>query len=272
VARLVSHARLLETLDTAGIWSVARGLARSVAAYKEHLANCDLPRRNDLDGRGNLSEEALAAFSRFFLETCLDQVSFMESLVQPDRLRARILLWAEDEIRFGNLPPKSGNVLEAVLYRGELPRGDAAGIAGTGDRQARRLVSSLLEKQVLTSESSRSPLRLAFPASLAPRWMPGLFPEKTRTIDDQALSCARPTLHIRCRIYDCKQNPLGCSNSIYFPTCGRSPYTRVRRPNHGGNPGAFERCNEAILRCPQPIDVLHRFRRTPSQTFGNDRR
>ena len=138
---------------------------------------------NDLDGRGNLSEEALAAFSRFFLETCLDQVSFMESLVQPDRLRARILLWAEEEIRFGNLPPKTGNILEAVLYRGELPRGDAAGIAGTGDRQARRLVSTLLEKQVLTSESSRSPLRLAFPASLAPRWMPGLFPEKTRAID-----------------------------------------------------------------------------------------
>ena len=109
VARLVSHASLLETLDMAGIWSVARGLARNVAAYKEHLANCDLPRRNDLDGRGNLSEEALAAFSRFFLETCLDQVSFMESLVQPDRLRARILLWAEEEIRFGNLLPKSGN-------------------------------------------------------------------------------------------------------------------------------------------------------------------
>jgi hypothetical protein len=103
VARLVSHASLLDLLDTAGIWSVARGLARNVATYKEHLANCDLPRRNDLDGRGNLSEEALAALSRFFLETCLDQVSFMESLVQPDRLRTRILLWAEEEIRFGNL-------------------------------------------------------------------------------------------------------------------------------------------------------------------------
>ncbi len=178
VVRLVSHASLLETLDTGGIWSVARGLARRVATYKEHLANCDLPRRNDLDGRGNLSEEALAAFSRFFLEICLDQVSFMESLVQPDRLRARILLWVEEEIRLGNLPPKSGSVLEAVLYRGELPRGDAAAIVGTGDRQARRIVSALLEKDVLTSESARSPLRLAFPAGLAPRWMPGLFPEK----------------------------------------------------------------------------------------------
>ena len=178
VARLVSHASLLETLDTGGIWSVARGLARDVTTYKDHLANCDLPRRNDLDGRGNLSEEALAAFSRFFLEICLDQVSFMENLVQPDRLRARILLWVEEELSLGNLPPKSGNVFEAVLYRGELPRGDAAAIVGTGDRQARRIVSTLLERHVLTSDSARSPLRLAFPAVLASRWMPGLFPEK----------------------------------------------------------------------------------------------
>jgi Fic family protein len=178
VARLMSHASLLETLDTGGIWSVARGLARNVEAYKGHLANCDLPRRNDLDGRGNLSQESLAAFTRFFLETCIDQVSFMEELVQPDRLRARILLWTEEEARLGQLPPKSGNVLEAVLYRGELPRGDAATLVSTGDRQARRIVSALIEKGVLTAESSRAPLRLAFPAALAPRWMPGLFPEK----------------------------------------------------------------------------------------------
>jgi len=28
------------------------------------------------------------------------------------------------------LPPKSGIILEAVLYRGELPRADAAGVVG----------------------------------------------------------------------------------------------------------------------------------------------
>jgi hypothetical protein len=29
----------------------------------------------------------------------------MDSLMQPDRLRARILLWAEEEIKLKNLPP-----------------------------------------------------------------------------------------------------------------------------------------------------------------------
>jgi hypothetical protein len=100
-----------------------------------------------------LSEEALAQFTR-------------------------ILLWAEEQIRLDRRPAKSGAILEAVLYRGELPRGDAAGIVGTGERQARRVVSGLTEYGVLVSESSRAPLRLAFPAVLASRWMPGLFPEK----------------------------------------------------------------------------------------------
>ena len=178
VARLMSHAMLLDSLDTGAVWSVARGLARNVQQYKTLLANCDMTRRNDLDGRGTLSEEALAEFTRFFLTVCSDQVTFMESLMQPDRLRTRILLWAEEEIRMGQLPAKSGSILEAVLYRGELPRGDAAAVVGTGERQARRIVSALLEKEVLLSDSPRSPLRLAFPAALASRWMPGLFPEK----------------------------------------------------------------------------------------------
>jgi Fic family protein len=178
VARLMSHAMMLDMLDTGAVWSVARGLARRVSDYKTLLANCDQTRRNDLDGRGTLSEEALAEFTQFFLKVCSDQVDFMESLVQPDRLRARILVWAEEEIRLGQLPPKSGNILEALLYRGELPRGDADAVVGTGERQARRIVSALLDKEVLASESPRAPLRLAFPAILASRWMPGLFPDK----------------------------------------------------------------------------------------------
>ena len=102
----------------------------------------------------------------------------MESLMQPDRLRARILLWAEEEIRVNTLPAKSGSILEAVLYRGDLPRADAAGVVGAGERHARRIVSALIERGVLRSEGPRAPLRLVFPAGLASRWMPGLFPEQ----------------------------------------------------------------------------------------------
>ena len=77
----------------------------------------------------------------------------------------------------GRLPPKAGAILEALLYRGELPRGDIDVVAGTGDRQARRIVSALVDRGALTSDGPRAPLRLAFPATLAARWLPGLFPE-----------------------------------------------------------------------------------------------
>ncbi len=178
VARLMTHAMLLDALDTGSLWSVARGLARNEATYKARLAACDLPRRNDLDGRGTLSEEELAKFTRFFLEICLDQVCFMRQLVAPDKLRARILMWVDEEVRTGSLPLKAAAVLEAVLYRGELPRGDVSRLLGMTDRHARRITSALLRAEVLTSDNDRAPLRLAFPARLAARWLPGLFPEQ----------------------------------------------------------------------------------------------
>ena len=181
VMRLMSHATLFETLDTGALWSVARGLARKVEAYKKLLANCDRERRNDLDGRGPLSEEALVEFTRFFLDTCLDQIAFMETLVQPEALRNRIVRWAETQVEAKVLTAKSSNVLEAVLYRGELPRGEIAEIVHTGVRQAQRIVAELVKAGVLVSDDTRTPLRIAFPATLAAQWMPGLFPEKPTT-------------------------------------------------------------------------------------------
>ncbi len=176
VARLMSHAITLSALNTGGMWSIARGLARNVEVYKAHLANCDLTRRNDLDGRGNLSEEALVNFMQFFLETSIDQVNFMEKLMQPDLLRTRILLWAREEIEMGNLPSHALQILEAILYRGEISRGDMSSILNVTDRHARRLTATLIEKGILISDQPKSPLKLAFPAALAHRWMPGLFP------------------------------------------------------------------------------------------------
>lgn len=117
-------------------------------------------------------------FTRFFLNTCLDQVSFMEDLAQPEGLRNRILRWTEEQVQLKLLPVRSGTVLEAVLYRGELPRSELSEALNTSIRQAQRIVADLMKADILVSESSRAPLRIAFSATLAPRWMPGLFPEK----------------------------------------------------------------------------------------------
>ncbi len=177
VARLMSYAMLRSSLNTKGLWSVARGLARNETEYKRHLAACDAPRRGDRDGRGTLSEAALAEFTRFFLQTCIDQVIFMEGLMKPDRLRDRIMIWAEEEMRSGALPAKADTVLKAVLLQSTLSRADAVALLGVNERTARRVTSALIDSGALTSTSTRAPLQLAFPAKLAGRWMPGLFPD-----------------------------------------------------------------------------------------------
>ena len=58
VMRLHTHAVLAALGYTNGLWSPLRGFARSVDQYYARLADADSPRRGDLDGRGNLSEQA----------------------------------------------------------------------------------------------------------------------------------------------------------------------------------------------------------------------
>lgn len=178
VARLLSHAMLRDAIGARGIWSIARGLARNEQIYKDHLEDCDQQRRGDLDGRGNLTEAALAKFTEFFLDICLDQVRFMAGLIQPDDLAHRVHRWALAEIAADRLPRRSERVLERLLTRGTLDRSDVAGLLGTSDRSARRVTSSLMERKVVLADPSpRSPLRVGFPAAVASRWLPGLFPE-----------------------------------------------------------------------------------------------
>lgn len=178
VARLVSHAILLEALGTRGLWSIARGLARNVGEYKSHLAQCDEPRWNDYDGRGALSEKALADLTKFFLERCIDQVEFMSTLMQPARLATRILRWTEEEIAAGTLPARSGDAMQLILNtpKGLLP-GELADKLGLSDRQTRRIIADLKKLEVVTSDSQRSPFKLQLPVKVAAIWLPGLLPD-----------------------------------------------------------------------------------------------
>src|SRR3546814_20128542 len=89
---------------------------------------CDAPRQGDLDGRGNLSEKALAEFVEFFLNVCIDQVAFMAGLIKTERLADRIIAWATEKIRANALTAKSDIVLRSVLQQGKLKRYEVNGI------------------------------------------------------------------------------------------------------------------------------------------------
>lgn len=175
VTRLLSHAVLSEKTGARSLWSISRGLARKKDDYLGHMAACDMVRRNDLDGRGHLSEEALAAFTAFFLDVCLDQIGFMAALFRPRDLADRIGRWAQDQIRAKILPERSDVVLTQLLVLGAIPRSDIAGLLGVSERTVTRIVAALLDQGAITADR-RGPIRLTFSPKLGAHWMPNLFP------------------------------------------------------------------------------------------------
>ncbi len=176
VARLMSHALLLDIGIGSALWSVSRGLARNSGDYKRLLMAVDEPRRSDLDGRGALSHEALIDFCRFFLETCLDQVRYMRELLDVPEVQRRMELYVREEESAERLPKRSFAVLREALRAGELERGRIPQLIDTSERTARRVVSALVGKRLLVSASHKAPLRLGFPIDVVERWFPRLYP------------------------------------------------------------------------------------------------
>ena len=176
VARLMSHA-LFKRLDIGtSLWSVARGLARDEARYKALLAQADGPREGDRDGRGNLTQRGLIEFCKFFLERSVDQIRFMSGLLEPATLLTRIEIHIEEEVRSKRLPRGSFAILREAVMNGEVERSKIPALTGFEERTARNVTSALVDRGMLTAKTHRAPLRLAFPADVAERWFPNLYP------------------------------------------------------------------------------------------------
>ena len=176
VARLLSHSMLLRSGVGSSLWSISRGLARNVTEYKNRLAGADAPRQGDYDGRGERSAAQLEKFCAFFLRTCIDQVGFMHSLLQPSELLRRMKLYTDDEVAAGRLPARSMSLLREALLMGEFARGQAPEITGYQERRGRQILTTLLKKGLLVSKGPRAPVRLGFPLDVVERWFPRLYP------------------------------------------------------------------------------------------------
>ena len=181
VARLMSHALFKRLGIGTSLWSVARGLARDEARYKELLARADGPREGDRDGRGNLTHRGLVAFCRFFLDRSVDQVRFMSGLLEPTTLLNRIEIHVEEEVRAKRLLRGSFAVLREAVIAGEVERSAIPFLTGYEERGARNVTATLVERGMLTASSHRAPLRLAFRAEVSDRWFPNLYPANAGT-------------------------------------------------------------------------------------------
>jgi Fic family protein len=185
VTRLFSAAYLQRAgIDGAllGLWSMSRGLARGRDRHRQLLAAADIRQRNDLDGRDVLSPRALLDFTRFFLETCRDELAFARREfrieVFTERIASYVRLRAAGDAPGGALHPESASLLRDVACRGEVPRGEAGRITGMATSEARKVLSALVKERLLVSDSPKGPVRLCLPAHAAPFLFPDLYPRE----------------------------------------------------------------------------------------------
>ncbi len=180
VMRLHSHLLLHALGCTRSLWSPLRGFARTVDRYYALLAAADEPRRGDLDGRGNLSEAALVDWIDYVLDLCIDQVNFMRGLLRPGGMQTRLAAC----LAFEQHTLKSGVRIEALhalhylwLSGIELDRGEFKRMTGLGERTVVNLLSALVKRGLVVSDSPQGKLRFGLPLHALRFYFPALWPE-----------------------------------------------------------------------------------------------
>lgn len=177
VIRLQSHAQLIRHgIAGHGLWTLSRGLARWRQRYFAALEAADSSRRNDLDGRGNLSDAALADFCVFFLETMLDQIQFMSGLLELPTLRTRVERYFQFQAlhlqRYGE---EIMRVARTLVDEGEIPRTRVQEITGKGATVSAEIIKLGLAEGYFDSPTPRGRLCVAFPAAVQEFYFPQLF-------------------------------------------------------------------------------------------------
>lgn len=180
VMRLHTHALLGALGYTGGLWSPLRGFARSVDRYDALLAAADEPRQGDLDGRGLLSEAALVEWIGYVLATCLDQVRFMRTMLDLSTLEGRLaacLTYEQETLRSGVRLEALRPLHYLLLSGGQIERGEFKRMTGLGERTAVSLLTALLKRGLLKSDTPQGRLRFAIPLHALRFCFPALWPE-----------------------------------------------------------------------------------------------
>ncbi len=179
VVRLYSDACFLyEKLDAVGLWSISRGLARKNTDYKAKLANADLSRYNDYDGRGNLSNKMLIEFCVFFLETAIDQVNFMHKVLNIEDMLTRINGFVDLMVIRKKLRTEARYILEDLFLKGKITKSDVERITNLSEKTAKIITDALEEMDLVrkTKEGIHVTFYVNYPIHLSPIFFPGIYP------------------------------------------------------------------------------------------------
>jgi Fic family protein len=180
VMRLHTHTLLSALGYTGGLWSPLRGFARSTERYYALLADADSLRRGDLDGRGNLSQQALIAWADYVLDIGLDQVEFMTRMLDFQTLTARLeaCLVFEATVEKSGVRQESLRGLHYLFLSGEeMARGDFKAMLGMSDRAATDALGGLVKRGLLKSDTPQGKVRFGLPQHALRFLFPQLWPE-----------------------------------------------------------------------------------------------
>jgi Fic family protein len=177
VIRLQSQAQLIRHgVASHGLWTLSRGLARWRQRYFAALEAADSGRRSDLDGRGNLSDAALADFCVFFLETMLDQIRFMSGLLGLPALRTRVEHYFQFQaLHLKRYREQIMRVARALVDEGEMPRSRVQEITGKAATVSVEIIKLGLAEGYFETPSPKGPLQVSFPAKVHEFYFPQLF-------------------------------------------------------------------------------------------------
>ena len=181
VVRLYSDSSFMyEKIDASGLWSISRGLARSKETYREKLANADLGRYNDYDGRGNLSNKMLVEFCIYFLTTAIDQIDYMYKMIDTESMIKRIERFADLMVAKNKLKIEAKYILTDVFLKGKISKKEAMRITKTSDKTLKALVDSLVELGLITTkmEGVEMIYYVNYSIKFSPLLFPGLYPSQ----------------------------------------------------------------------------------------------
>jgi hypothetical protein len=100
----------------------------------------------------------------------------VSDLFEPAGFLDRVRRYCAEQIERKAMPKGAFEVLREVILFGPLSRAKVTEVTGYKERQARSIVSRLIELELLTADSPRAPLRLHIPHAVVSAWFPRLYP------------------------------------------------------------------------------------------------
>ncbi|MGE8097849.1 Fic family protein [Pseudomonas fluorescens] len=158
VARMITHLQLVRLGLGSGLWSLSRGLARRHEEYYRYLALADRPRTGDLDGRGQMSRKHYFEFIEFMLDVCNDQIEYMTSALNPEKLSARVLraFKTNEHILDRGIRGETAKAVHTLIVQGSMPRNDFKTFTGLPPRAAIDQLGKLIDAGLVESETPKS--------------------------------------------------------------------------------------------------------------------